>query len=600
MPNLSIDELSQAQALSERILDGFNRHYARFRECARHAKISFENGEWANIQKLVADRVAYYDERVKETVLLLATNEQVSPERKLFWQEVKSHYVACLMAHKQPECAETFFNSVTTKVMKSEYFDNEFIFSRPMISTEYIDSESATYRSYYPNRDGWVKSLTDMFEEFDLRRSFTDLRRDVATIIERLQLLDRALFEHPRPNLQIQAISALFYRNKGAYIIGKIINSSQEYPFVIPILHDADGEQAGLAADTIILDTRHINSLFSFNRAYFMIDCDVPSAVVQFLHSMMPGKPKAELYNMIGLQKQGKALFARDYKHHIRHSTDDFILAPGIKGLVMLVFTLPSFPYVFKIIKDVISPPKEVDKEMVQHKYDLVKKHDRVGRMADSLEFSNVNFPRARVSEDLIAEIQKLAPTEIECTETEVIIKHVYIERRMIPLNMYLQDATDAQDAIAKENAVIEYGNALKDLIAANIFPGDLLFKNFGVTRGGRVVFYDYDEIEYLTDCRFRPIPKARYDDDDTAGEVWFSVDRFDVFPEEFAKFLLTDPEVKDVFMRHHADLLDWQYWRAHQQRIRAGHIEDFYPYPKRLRFAVSGYAQNTPTIGIQ
>ena len=589
MSTLSATELTEARALSEKVLDGFNRHYARFRECARAAKISFEKGDWPHIQKLVADRIEYYDERVAETVHTLAANAQVHPNNKAFWHEVKSHYVECLMNHKQPECAETFFNSVTTKVLKAEYFHNEFIFSRPMISTEYIDSESVTYSSYYPIRDGWHQSLVKMFNDYQLARPFTDLNRDVATIIDRLHHLDKVMFKHPRPNLQIQVVSSLFYRNKGAYILGKVINSFFEYPFVIPILHDHEG---GLAADTIILDTRHINSLFSFNRAYFMIDCDVPSAVVNFLHSILPSKPKSELYNMIGLQKQGKALFARDYKQHIRHSTDEFILAPGIRGLVMLVFTLPSFPYVFKIIKDVISPPKEVDKELVQQKYQLVKKHDRVGRMADSLEFSNVNFPRSRMAQDLIDEIIRMAPSEIELTDDEVIIKHVYIERRMVPLNMYLQDATEAGDLTAKDNAVIEYGHALKDLIAANIFPGDLLFKNFGVTRGGRVVFYDYDEIEYLTDCRFRPIPKPRYDDDDTAGEIWFSVDRFDVFPEEFEKFLLTDPEVKDVFMRYHADLLDWRYWKAHQERIRAGHIEDFYPYPHHLRFAESGYAE--------
>ena len=592
MSTLSTTELTEARALSEKVLDGFNRHYARFRECARAAKVSFEKGDWPHTQKLVADRIEYYDERVAETVHTLAANAQVHPNNKAFWHEVKSHYVECLMNHKQPECAETFFNSVTTKVLKAEYFHNEFIFSRPMISTEYIDSESVTYSSYYPIRDGWHQSLVKMFNDYQLARPFTDLNRDVATIIDRLRHLDKVMFEHPRPNLQIQVVSSLFYRNKGAYILGKVINSFFEYPFVIPILHDHEG---GLAADTIILDTRHINSLFSFNRAYFMIDCDVPSAVVNFLHSILPSKPKSELYNMIGLQKQGKALFARDYKQHIRHSTDEFILAPGIRGLVMLVFTLPSFPYVFKIIKDVISPPKEVDKELVQQKYQLVKKHDRVGRMADSLEFSNVNFPRSRMAQDLIDEIIRMAPSEIELTDDEVIIKHVYIERRMVPLNMYLQDATEAGDLTAKDNAVIEYGHALKDLIAANIFPGDLLFKNFGVTRGGRVVFYDYDEIEYLTDCRFRPIPKPRYDDDDTAGEIWFSVDRFDVFPEEFEKFLLTDPEVKDVFMRYHADLLDWRYWKAHQERIRAGHIEDFYPYPHHLRFAESGYAEYHP-----
>ena len=288
MNTLSATELAEARALSEKVLDGFNRHYARFRECARAAKVSFEKGDWPHIQKLVADRIEYYDERVAETVHTLAANAQVHPNNKAFWHEVKNHYVECLMNHKQPECAETFFNSVTTKVLKAEYFHNEFIFSRPIISTEYIDSESVTYSSYYPIRDGWHKALVKMFNDYQLAHPFTDLNRDVATIIDRLRHLDKVVFKHPRPNLQIQVVSSLFYRNKGAYILGKVINSFLEYPFVIPILHDQEG---GLAADTIILDTRHINSLFSFNRAYFMIDCDVPSAVVNFLHSILPSKP---------------------------------------------------------------------------------------------------------------------------------------------------------------------------------------------------------------------------------------------------------------------------------------------------------------------
>ena len=594
MNTLSATELAEARALSEKVLDGFNRHYARFRECARAAKVSFEKGDWPHIQKLVADRIEYYDERVAETVHTLAANAQVHPNNKAFWHEVKNHYVECLMNHKQPECAETFFNSVTTKVLKAEYFHNEFIFSRPIISTEYIDSESVTYSSYYPIRDGWHKALVKMFNDYQLAHPFTDLNRDVATIIDRLRHLDKVVFKHPRPNLQIQVVSSLFYRNKGAYILGKVINSFLEYPFVIPILHDQEG---GLAADTIILDTRHINSLFSFNRAYFMIDCDVPSAVVNFLHSILPSKPKSELYNMIGLQKQGKALFARDYKQHMRHSTDEFILAPGIKGLVMLVFTLPSFPYVFKIIKDIISPPKEVDKEMVQQKYQLVKKHDRVGRMADSLEFSNVNFPRSRMSQELIDEILRMAPSEIELTDNEVIIKHVYIERRMVPLNMWLSNAEKEGRDDLVEHAIIEYGNAIKELVAANIFPGDMLYKNFGVTRHQRVVFYDYDEIEYITDCQFRVIPQARTEEEEMSAEPWYPIGKHDVFPEQFGTFLLGNPRIRKYFMQHHADLLTAQYWQARKQRIEDGHIEDVFPYPQHLRFCKQAPSHPQPEI---
>ena len=581
-----------AQSLASQILNGFNRHYTRFRECARAAKIAFEDADWPQIQRLSAERIAFYDERVRETAHSVKQAHDVSQEAEDFWQSVKTEYVELLMDHHQPECAETFFNSVSTKVLDREYFNNDMLFVRPVISTEYIDSDSATYNSYYPNRDGWPAAVMAMFNDLGLRRPFTNLARDVNAIIQRLNEAAEHMFD-AKPNLQIQAVRSLFYRNKGGYLLGKIINGHYEYPFAIPILHDAEG---GLCADTILLDGRHLGSLFSFNRAYFMIDCEVPSALVQFLQTVLPQKPKAELYSMIGLQKHGKALFYRDFKHHQKHSTDDFILAPGIKGLVMLVFTLPSYPYVFKLIKDVISPPKEVDKELVEKKYQLVKRHDRVGRMADTLEFSNVAFPRARFTQELINEIVKLAPTELAYEGDNIIIKHVYIERRMMPLNMYLHDASIREDRERKDNAIIEYGNAIKDMVAANIFPGDMLFKNFGVTRGGRVVFYDYDEIEYLTDCKFRPIPKSRYDDDDMLGEVWYSVDKYDVFPEEFEKFLLTDPEIKEVFMRYHADLLDWKYWQSHQERIRAGHIEDFYPYPHHLRFAERGYGAGHTT----
>lgn len=568
--------------LANQILDGFNRHYTRFRECARAAKIAFEHADWLQIQKLSAERIAFYDERVDETVASIKNSDAWKQNDSRFLQALKISYVGLLMDHHQPECAETFFNSVSSKVLNSQYFNNDFLFVRPVISTEYIDAESATYNSYYPHKNGWEASLLSMFYDLGLKRPFTNIERDVRLILTCLEGSTQSIFKE-KPNLQIQAVRSLFYRNKGAYLLGKIINGHREYPFSIPILHDQLG---GLHVDTILLEGRHLGSLFSFNRAYFMIDCEVPSALVRFLSTVLPQKPKAELYSMIGLQKHGKALFYRDFKHHLKHSTDNFILAPGIKGLVMLVFTLPSYPYVFKLIKDVISPPKEVDKELVEKKYQLVKRHDRVGRMADTLEFSNVAFPRVRFTQELIDEIKKLAPTELSYSGDNIIIKHAYIERRMMPLNMYLHEASEQGNRTRKDNAIVEYGHAIKDMVAANIFPGDMLFKNFGVTRGGRVVFYDYDEIEYLTDCQFRPIPKSRCEDDEMAREVWYSVDRLDVFPEEFEKFLLTDVEVRETFMRYHADLLDWRFWQKHQARIRAGFIEDFYPYPHHLRFS--------------
>ncbi|MCJ7799033.1 MAG: bifunctional isocitrate dehydrogenase kinase/phosphatase, partial [Polaromonas sp.] len=422
---------------------------------------------------------------------------------------------------------------------------------------------------------------------------FEDLERDAGDVVAELQR--RLGSFQPRANFQIQVLSNLFFRNKGAYVVGKIINGAQQTPIALPLLHTADGK---LMIDTVLYTEDDMEMLFSYARAYFLVDMPVPSAYVQFLRTLMPRKPRAEIYSAVGLHKQGKNSFYRDLLVHLRHSSDRFRIAPGIKGMVMLVFDLPSFPYVFKLIKDFYPAQKHTTREQIKGKYLLVKQHDRVGRMADTQEYSEVAFPRDRFSDALIAEIEKFAPSQLEISDRdgdgqmEVVIKHVYIERRMIPLNIYLQEAFDmgvaepaAQAQI--ERAVVEYGNAIKDLVAANIFPGDMLFKNFGITRHGKVVFYDYDEIEYITDCKFRKVPTPRNEEEEMSGEIWYSVGSKDVFPETFAPFLLGNDAVRAVFMKHHADLLDAAFWQSHQARIRQGHVFDVCPYDQQKRFAV-------------
>jgi isocitrate dehydrogenase kinase/phosphatase len=341
-----------------------------------------------------------------------------------------------------------------------------------------------------------------------------------------------------------------------------------------------------MVLDTVLFDPNLIYVLFSFTRAYFMVDMEVPSGYVNFLRSLLPNKPVSEIYTILGLQKLGKAAFYRDFLHHLRHSSDCFETAPGIRGLVMVVFAQPSFPYVFKVIKDYFPPPKDTTRALVKEKYLLVKNHDRVGRMADTLEYSNVAFPRARFADELLAELKEVAPSIVEEEGDEIIIKHLYIERRMVPLNIWLSDAEKRGDHAAVEHGIVEYGNAIKELVGVNIFPGDMLYKNFGVTKHGRVVFYDYDEIEYITDCNFRTIPEAPNEEAFMSSEPWYPVGKNDVFPEQFGTFLLGNPEVRKYFMKHHGDLLTPQYWENAKRRLLAGHIEDVFPYPQELRFS--------------
>lgn len=568
------------------MLDGFDKHYRLFREVSHQAKIKFEAGDWHGLQQIQRDRIAFYNERVRESSVILEDEYDAENIEDEIWQQIKLHYIGLLTNHHQPELAETFFNSVCTRILHRSYFNNDFIFVRPAISTEYIENEESptrpTFRAYYPgNREGMAACFERIVHNFQLERPFEDLARDIGYVV-------RAVCEHfgdlrIAPNFQIHTLSSLFFRNKSAFIIGRIVNGDRTFPLAIPIVHGPSGK---LMLDTVLLKKEQLLILFSFTHSYFMVDMEIPSAYVTFLRDIMPRKPRAEIYTSLGLQKQGKNLFYRDFLHHLQHSSDKFIVAPGIRGLVMLVFTLPSYPYVFKVIRDFFPAPKETTRELVKSKYQLVKQHDRVGRMADTLEYSDVAFPRSRFDDALVREFEQHAPSMIEYQRgkdggEEIVVRHVYIERRMTPLNIYLQEGTDEQ----VEHGVLEYGNAIKELMAANIFPGDMLYKNFGVTRHGRVVFYDYDEIEYLTECNIRHVPQPRNEEEEMSGEVWYTVRPHDIFPETFRTFLLGDTRVRAAFLRHHADFFDPAMWQSHKDRLLAGHVHDFFAYQSTDRF---------------
>lgn len=554
------------------ILDGFDKHYRLFRQAAVRAKVHFEAADWTAARLLNHERIHMYDQRVVEAVATIADRFPQIAEHEELWAEIKSEYVGLLYDHLQPECAETFYNSVACSVLDRRYYRNEFIFWRPAISTEHLDGEEPTYSCYYPAEGAMEQTLRDLIAHFGLLGEWADFDRDVSFCSRAVS----AAFPHgwqQEPNFQLQILSSLFYRNKAAYLIGRAVNGAEQFPFVIPILMTEDKK---FYLDALLLKSEDIGRIFSLARAYFMTDMEVPSAYVEFLKELMPSKPRAELYTMVGLQKQGKTLFYRDLFRHFKRSTDHFTIAPGTKGMVMVVFTLPSFPYVFKIIRDSFAPPKDTDKKHVKDRYLLVKQHDRVGRMADTLEYSLVALPANRFDPALLDELRRLAPSCIEEDGENIVIKHLYVERRMVPLNMYLQ--TD--DEVKIRHAITEYGRCVKELSNANIFPGDLFTKNFGVTRYGRVVFYDYDEIVYLTDCNFRYIP-----DDDDGGEPRFSIGQNDIFPEQFPTFLFPAGKQRGIFRELHGDLADPRSWTAAQERCRADIQDDIFPYAQAMRF---------------
>jgi isocitrate dehydrogenase kinase/phosphatase len=565
--------------VAQTILDGFNRHYSLFRQYSREGKECFERADWVRAAQVSRERILGYEQRVRETVEAIGREYPDAGENHQLWPRIKIVFIGKLMDHLQAECAETFYNSVACRVLHRDYYNSEYIFWRPAISTRHLRGSQPTYHSYYPESDGLRRSFLEILTSFGLATPFENLRRD-------LRYLERAILERrsanwkAKPNFQFQVLNSLFYRNKAAYVVGRLINGEIRQPFVIPILRNDDGT---VTVDSLLMRQKDVAVLFSFSRAYFLVDMEVPSAYLSFLLSIMPRKSEVDLYAMLGLQKQAKTIFYRELQHHLRHSRDTFQVAPGVRGMVMLVFTMPSMPFVFKLIKDRFDPPKTASRQEVREKYLLVKNHDRVGRLADTLEYSNVALPLDRIDAALMEQLQQEAAGSIEIDGGMLVIRHIYIERRMEPLDNYLAHASSSE----RKRAIRDYGNSIRDLAGANIFPGDMLKKNFGVTRHDRVVFYDYDEICYITECNFRKVPPPRDFDDVMSDVPWYSVEEHDVFPETFGPFFFANGQDMKVFEADHAELMTAAWWKQVKQDIETGNQADIFPYPKNRRFKI-------------
>ncbi|HCP2002797.1 TPA: bifunctional isocitrate dehydrogenase kinase/phosphatase [Escherichia coli] len=563
--------------IAQTILQGFDAQYGRFLEVTSGAQQRFEQADWHAAQQAMKNRIHLYDHHVGLVVeqLRCITNGQSTDAA--FLLRVKEHYTRLLPDYPRFEIAESFFNSVYCRLFDHRSLTPErlFIFSsQPERRFRTIPRPLA--KDFHPDH-GWESLLMRVISDLPLRLRWQNKSRDIHYIIRHLT---ETLGTDNLAESHLQVANELFYRNKAAWLVGKLITPSGTLPFLLPIHQTDDGE---LFIDTCLTTTAEASIVFGFARSYFMVYAPLPAALVEWLREILPGKTTAELYMAIGCQKHAKTESYREYLVYLQGCNEQFIEAPGIRGMVMLVFTLPGFDRVFKVIKDKFAPQKEMSAAHVRACYQLVKEHDRVGRMADTQEFENFVLEKRHISPALMELLLQEAAEKITDLGEQIVIRHLYIERRMVPLNIWLEQVEGQQ----LRDAIEEYGNAIRQLAAANIFPGDMLFKNFGVTRHGRVVFYDYDEICYMTEVNFRDIPPPRYPEDELASEPWYSVSPGDVFPEEFRHWLCADPRIGPLFEEMHADLFRADYWRALQNRIREGHVEDVYAYRRRQRFSV-------------
>ncbi len=567
--------------VAQRIADAFTNFDGEFLSITRRAQTRFARREWHLHQFDAQQRLALHKGAVARMVERLDPIIPSGDPQRTFWQDTKVAYADLIEGRPDLELAETFFNSVTRRVFTTVGVDSALEF-RWFGTTAFPRSEleSAAVATYHRPRSDDPGAIAELVAQilgrYKIGCEFENLEADAALIAARMDRRLREVWDTPTFD-GIDMLTPVFYRNKGAYILGRVRHLNR----VIPLMFALRNTDAGVVIDAVLMSESDASRVFSFTRSYFHVEWEYTGELIGFLKSIMPMKPIAELYTAIGYNQHGKTALYRAFYRHLEHSNSRFEIARGTKGMVMSVFTLPTFDVVFKIIKDHFAPPKKTTRREVMDRYRLVFQHDRVGRMVDAQEFENLSFSIDRFPPDLLDELLSECANTVEIDGDQVVVKHLYTERRLYPLDLYLREMGTAR----ARASVIEYGDAIKDLATANIFPGDLFAKNFGVTRHGSVVFYDYDELALLSECRFRKVPDTDRYEDEMSSQPWFSVEPNDVFPEEFPTFMWFPKDLWPVMHEHHGDLFDVTFWKNLQNVHASGELADFYPYPEELRF---------------
>jgi len=560
-----------AAVCAHAVYRAFLSYQAEFQIITRRAADRFLSRDWPGAYADAAERLGLYSQALNELVLTIRGQMGDRLEEKPVWVATKAVYSSLITLCDEWEIAESFFNSLTRRVFTTVGVNQQIEFVDSDFDAPPAGSSGKVRRVY--ERSELPELLRAVLTELGFpAKYYANLAVTVGVAASRLEM------ELGGPVARIEMAENVFFRGRSAYLVGAAFRHDDErgLPIGFALLHG----EAGITLDAVLLGEDDIAILFSFTRSYFRVDAPRPHELVRFLKSLMPRKPLAELYTAIGYNKHGKTEFYRDFLHHLETSKDQFEKAEGERGMVMAVFTLPSYDVVFKVIRDRFDYPKDTSRAEVMRKYRLVFEHDRAGRLVEAYEFEHLRIPSNRFRPELLEELQQSLGNTVSIEQNYVVINHVYVERRVRPLNLYLAETNES----AARAAVLDYGQAVKDLAATNIFPGDLLPKNFGVTRHGRVVFYDYDELCWLTDCNFRELPFATTYEEEIASEPWFFVGENDIFPEEFPRFLGFRPDLLRTLLAHHGDLFETAGWRRVQGALRTGNILDIFPYRAEKR----------------
>ena len=554
MSAVLLDYCLNAAELATGLRQRFEDYNAEFTRITRKAARRFIERDWHAGRADAVKRIELYEQHVSGAIEALRQELGDRTHDRELWVEIKRRFEDQIVNLPDSDFYRTFLNSITRDLFATVGVDEQIEFT----ATASGRASGSVPIRVHPVGDSLQRAVCELLTDLPFAGLISDVEAFSRQICRELTPHFDSRRQSAAPQL-VEVIDAPFYRGPTATIVGRMIGDGSITPFVIVFLHAADG----LKVESVLLSRSDIGSLFGFTRSYFHVDLPVVSAAVSLLRTFMPGKPVDELYTILGRAKQGKTERYYALRRHLAQSFDVFVHAPGQRGLVMIVFTLPSHDLVFKVIRDRFGPPKNTTRTEVMEKYKWVFEHDRVGRLVDAQEYRQLRLPKARFMPALLQELLTESGSVCRLDGDDLIVGHCYIERRLRPLDLFLRD----EDSVAAERALLDYGDALRELARIDVFPGDLLLKNFGVTSQGKVVFYDYDEVTSLRECNFRELPTASSEEEEMSAEPWFFVGSNDIFPEQWLPFLGVPPELLETFKARHGELLAPGWWRGIQSQ---------------------------------
>jgi isocitrate dehydrogenase kinase/phosphatase len=555
------------------IQDAFEDYNARFSDITRRARRGFERRDWRRSQADAVARIELFDAYLPEAMGRLEGLLEERIRSRAVWAATRDAFAARIAGLPDRALYETFFNSLSRR-----FFLTQGV--APRMEFHALDSEPDGDAACpgelvrYPAQDDMTALWCSILAGHAFANGYADLERSARVIAESVE---RRLAAHGDVPRAVGLLRTIFFRERRAYLVGRVEGATRPWPLVVALVSTAEG----VRGDAVLVEADEVSMLFGYARSYFHADLARVGDAVAFLRALLPLKPVDELYTVLGRAKQGKSeRYRQVFRHLAAHPEERLVRADGVRGMVMAVFTPRDHAVVFKVIRDRFAEPKTSVRRDVEDKYRLVARRDRVGRLVDAQEFNRLRFPRTQFDAAMLDELLQ------ECAETvlldgdEVLVRHCYVERRLRPLDLYAREAAH-DDAL---QAVLDYGLAIEDMARSGIFPGDLLLKNFGVSRTGRALFYDFDELCLVEDCHFRKVPDMHEDDETRPLDEWLYAARDDVFPELFPQFLGLPAVLREALRREHGEIFDAAWWRGVQARLRAGDYLDVAPYPETAR----------------